>query len=144
MKTLKIVAGGVAATAFAGAGLFLGAGPAGAVPDVVDRPYSDAKVLIQRDGGTPVVATRTGDGLDESECLVTNAWDAPYQRIVRGGMTANSEVLVALNCNGVVAGPGASGNSVASPAGRQAKTEAEEKAAAEEEQELAEAATPNE
>ena len=46
MKTLRIVAGGIAATAVAGAGLFLGAGPAGAVPDVVDRPYSDAKALI--------------------------------------------------------------------------------------------------
>ena len=61
MKTLKIVAGGIAATAVAGAGLFLGAGPAGAVPDVVDRPYSDAKVLHSATMvRTPVVATRTG------------------------------------------------------------------------------------
>jgi hypothetical protein len=144
MKTLRIVTGGIVATAVAGTGLWLGAGPAGAVPDVVDRPYSDAKTMIQQAGGSAVVATRTGGGLDESKCLVTNAWEAPYQRIVRGGMTANDEVLVALNCNGALAGPGASGNSMASPAGRQAKSEAEEKAEAQEEQELAEAATPNE
>ena len=144
MKTLRIVAGGVVATVVAGTGLWLGAGPAGAVPDVVDRTYSDARAMIQQAGGSAVVATRTGGGLDESKCLVTNPWDAPYQRIVRGGMTTNDEVLVALNCNGVLAGPGASGNSAASTAGRRAKSEAEEKAEEQEEQELAEAATPNE
>ncbi len=144
MKTLTIVAGAIVTAAVAGTGLWLGAGPAGAVPDVVDRPFSDAKAMIQQAGGTAVVATRTGGGLDENECLVTNAWDAPYQRIVRGGMTANNEVLVALNCNGVLAGPGASGNSVASPAGRQAKSEAEQQAQEQEEQQLAEAATTNE
>ena len=40
-------------------------------------------------GGGPCATGR--GGLDESKCLV-NAWDAPYQRIVRGGMT-NDEVL---------------------------------------------------
>ncbi len=87
MKTLRIVAGGVVATAVAGTPLWLGAGPAGAVPDVVDRTYSDARAMIQQAGGSAVVATRTGGGLDESKCFVANPWDAPYQRIVRGGMT---------------------------------------------------------
>ena len=84
MKTLKIVAGGIAATAVAGAGLFLGAGPAGAVPDVVDRPYSDAKAMIQQSGAAPVVATRTGHGADAGqmprhkcmECPVFATWDS--------------------------------------------------------------------
>ena len=80
---------------------------------------SDAKAMIQQTGGSPVVATRTGDGLDESKCLVTNAWDAPYCELAfvrMVGMTTNNEVFVALNCNGELAGPRARpGNSAASP-----------------------------
>jgi hypothetical protein len=144
VNMLKIVAGGIVASAVAGTGLWLGAGPAGAVPDVVDRTYNDAKKMIQQAGGNPVIATRTGAGLDEGKCLVTNAWDAGYPNVSsRGRIIGNSEVLVALNCNGELAGAGSSGNSAASPAGRAAKTEAEQEAAEQEEQELAEAATPN-
>ena len=43
-----------------------------------------------------------------------------------------------------LAGPGSSGNSAASPAGRAAKTQAEQEAADQEERELALAETPNE
>ena len=145
MNMLKIVAGGIVTAAVAGAGLFLGAGSAGAVPDVIDRAYSDAKNMIQEAGGNPVVATRTGAGLEESDCLVTNAWEAGYPNVsARGRIVGNNEVLVALNCNGELAGAGTSGNSAASPVGREAKTQAEQEAAEQEEQELAEAATPNE
>jgi hypothetical protein len=107
----------------------LGVGTANAAPDVVNRTYNDAKRMIQQAGGTAVIATRTGAALEDGKCLVVNAWDAGYQRIVRGGMRANNEVLVALNCNGALAGPGSSGNSVASPVGREAKLEAEQEAA---------------
>ncbi|MFI5510142.1 hypothetical protein ACIA48_21965 [Mycobacterium sp. NPDC051804] len=126
---LKIVTGGMLAAAVASAGMCLGAGTANAAPDVVNRTYNDAKRMIQQAGGTAVIATRTGAALEDGKCLVVNAWDAGYQRIVRGGMRANNEVLVALNCNGVLAGPGSSGNSVASPVGREAKLEAEQEAA---------------
>lgn len=138
MKTLNIVVGGIVAAA-AGATALFGAGVAGAVPDVVGRPYSDAATMIEDEGGTPVIATRTGNGADEGDCLVANAWEAGYPRVnKRGRITSNNEVLVALNCNGELAAPGAPGNSAASEIGREAKADAE----AEEEQELAEAATP--
>lgn len=129
MNMLKIVAGGIAAAVVAGTGMWLGPGTANAAPDVVDRTYNDAKRMIQQAGGTAVIATRTGAGLEDGRCLVMNAWDAGYQRIVRGGMRANNEVLLALNCNGVLAGPGSSGNSLASPVGREAKLKAEQEAA---------------
>lgn len=145
MKMLNIVTCGVVAASTAGAALWLGAGVAGAIPDVVDRPYKDAKRMIQQSGGTPVIATRTGGGLDEGSCLVANAWEAGYPRVnSRGRITGNNEVLVALNCNGELAEAGAPGNSAASPVGRAAKTEAEQEAAEQEEQELAQAATPDE
>jgi len=126
---LTIVTRGMVAAAVAGAGMCLGAGTANAAPDVVNRTYNDAKRMIQQAGGTAVIATRTGAALEDGKCLVVNAWDAGYQRIVRGGMRANNEVLVALNCNGVLAGPGSSRNSVASPIGREAKLKAEQEAA---------------
>jgi hypothetical protein len=145
MKMLNIAASVMVAASAAGAAVFLGAGAAGAIPDVVDRPYSDAKSMIEESGGTPVIATRTGGGADEGDCLVANAWEAGYPRVsARGRITGNDEVLVALNCNGELAAAGSAGNSAASPVGRAAKSEAEQEAAQQEEQELAEAATPNE
>jgi hypothetical protein len=149
VKMLNIVTSGIVAVSAAGLALSLGAGAAGAIPDVVDRPYKDAKAMIAQSGAAPVVATRTGHGADDDKCLVTNAWDAPYLRPgIRGRMFSNNDVepqvFVALNCNGELAAAGTPGNSAASPVGRQAKSEAEEEAAKQEEQELAQAATPNE
>jgi hypothetical protein len=145
MKMLNVVASGVVAASAAGAALWLGAGSANALPDVVDRTYNDAKRMIQQAGGTPVIATRTGGGLDEGKCLVANVWEAGYPRVSsRGRIVGNNEVLVALNCNGELAEPGSPGNSAASPVGRAAKTEAEQEAAEQEERELAQAATPDE
>lgn len=129
MNMLNVVAGGIAAAVVAGTGMWLGPATANAAPDVVNRTYNDAKRMIQQAGGTAVIATRTGAGLEDGKCLVMNAWDAGYQRIVRGGMRANNEVLLALNCNGVLAGPGSSGNSLGSPVGREAKLKAEQEAA---------------
>lgn len=142
-KARNIIGGAVIAVSTAGAVLSLGAATAGAVPDVVGRPYSDAQSMIQDAGGTPVIATRTGGGADEGDCLVANAWDAGYPRVSsRGRIIGNNEVLVALNCNGELAEAGKAGNSALSEIGRDAKQEALEDAAAQEEQELAEAATP--
>ena len=123
MKKLTILLGAAAATA-----ALWGAGTAGAAPDVVGDTYSDASTAIEQAGGTSVVATRVGSGADEGECIVTNAWDASF---VREGESANGEVMVALNCNSQVASAGESGNSAASPAGREAKAAADEAASAE-------------
>ncbi|MGE2688414.1 hypothetical protein [Mycolicibacterium pulveris] len=127
---VRIVASAVAAATVAGSALFTGAPVAEAAPDVVNRTYQDAKRIIQRSGGKAVVATRTGNALAESRCLVTNAWDAAVRRPNRRGLPVkNREVHVALNCNGELAAAGTAGNSAASPAGRAAKKEQEAKAA---------------
>jgi hypothetical protein len=136
VKMLINLAGGVA-VAGAAASLF-GAGIAGAAPDVVGDTYNDASAAIEQDGGTAVVATRVGSGADEGECIVTNAWDAPF---LRDGSSADGEVMVALNCNGDVASAGTPGNSAASPAGREAKA-AQDEAASAEESELEGVSTP--
>ncbi len=129
MRTLLATAV-IAASAASGA--LLGAGTANAVPDVVDRPYKDAKRIIQRSGGIPVIANKFGNGADEDNCLVTNAWDAGYPRLnSRGRMANNRDVLVALNCNGKLAAPGSPGNSAMSPVGRDEKAAQERKAAQE-------------
>ncbi|MGE2725828.1 hypothetical protein [Mycolicibacterium pulveris] len=127
---VRIVASAVAAATVTGSALFTGAPVAEAAPDVVNRTYQDAKRIIQRSGGKAVVATRTGNALAESRCLVTNAWDAAVRRPNRRGLPVkNREVHVALNCNGELAAAGTAGNSAASPAGRAAKKEQEAKAA---------------
>jgi hypothetical protein len=137
VKMFIILAGGFA-TATVSAGLF-GAGVAGAAPDVVGDTYSDAKTAIRQSGASAVVATRVGSGADEGDCIVTNAWDASF---IREGRNANGrEVMVALNCNSQVASAGKSGNSAASPAGREAKA-AQQQADAAERRQLEAVSTP--
>lgn len=151
MLKLRHLWAGAAVAAVAAGTALVGAGQAAAVPDVVDRPYKDAKKIIQQYGGNAVVATRVGSSADEGNCLVTNAWDAAVRRPnSRGRPVSNSDVMVALNCNAAVAAPGAPGNSAMSPVGRDAKAEqqrrqakAAREAAMLEEQELAAPVTPN-
>jgi hypothetical protein len=134
VKKLTVLVGAAAATSAA----IFGAGIAGAAPDVVGDTYSDASSAIEQSGATPVIATRTGSGADEGDCIVTNAWDGTF---IRDGQGSGAEVMVALNCNSDVASAGKPGNSAASPAGREAKAAQEEAEAAEEEQ-LEEVSTP--
>ena len=133
---------GFALTPIAAVSLALaGAGSAAAAPDVVGMKYSDAQEEIEDSGGSATVATRVGDKLEEGDCIVTNAWDASFLRI---DSSDDSQIQVALNCAGDYATATNPGASVASPLGREAKSKAEEEAAEQEEQELAEAATPDE
>ncbi|KWX24691.1 MULTISPECIES: hypothetical protein [Mycolicibacterium] len=142
MKKL-VVAGAGAAIAFGAAGLF-GAGIAAAAPDVVGQTYEDAASAIEDDGGEPKVAVTVGSKLSQDECVVTNAWDAPFVRDAGDEYEhADGEVMLSLNCDGGYASATNPGASLASPAGREAKAAADEAAAAEEE-ELAEASTPDE
>ncbi|MGV9799565.1 hypothetical protein ACWDTP_16070 [Mycobacterium sp. NPDC003449] len=142
MKKLVAVAAGTVAAAFS-LGLF-GAGVAVAAPDVVGETYADASEAIEEDGGSPKVAVTVGSKLSQDDCVVTNAWDAPFVRDAGDEYThSEDEVMLSLNCDGdhaTATGPGAS---VASPAGREAKAAADE-AAAEEEEELEGASTPDE
>ncbi len=141
MKKLIVFGAGPAVAAVAAATALFGAGTAAAAPDVVGDTYSDAQEAIEEDGGSATVASRFGDKLDEGDCIVTNAWDASFLRI---DSSASDQVQVALNCNGAYATATNPGTSVQNPLGREAKSKAEEEAAEQEEQELAEAATPDE
>jgi hypothetical protein len=146
MKNLSILGGGfiVAASSLA----LFGSGVATAAPDVVGQPYADAVTAIEDEGGTAVVAVRTGDKLPQDECVVTNAWDAPFLRDVGDAFEhADSEVMLSLNCAGDYATATNPGASIMSPAGREAKAAADEaaaEAAAAEEEGLEEVSTPDE
>ena len=140
MKKLVVFGAGPAIASAVASFALLGAGSAAAAPDVVGMKYSDAVEEIEGSGGSAVaVAARVGDKLELDDCIVTNAWDASFLRI---DSSDSGQVQVALNCAGEYATATNPGASVANPLGRAAKSKAEEEAAQQEEQELAEAATP--
>ncbi|RAV08624.1 hypothetical protein DQP55_19040 [Mycolicibacterium sp. GF69] len=124
-----------------GAAVLFGTGAAAAAPNVVGMKYSDALEQIENAGGTAVVASRVGDKLDLADCIVTNVWDSSFLRI---NSVDNSEMSVALNCNGEYATATHPGTSVGSPAGRAAKSKAEQEAANQEQRELENPVTPDE
>ena len=141
MKKLIALGTGAVGAAAAAMALF-GTGVAAAAPDVVGQPYGDAVSAIEEEGSTPVVASRIGGKLAQDDCIVTNAWDAPFLRDVGDEFGyAEGEVMLALNCNGEYATATNPGASLASPEGREAKAAADEAAAAEEQQ-LEEAVAP--
>lgn len=137
---MRIYVGGGSALVAAAAAALLGAGTAAAAPDVVGDTYSDAVEAIEDDGGSAVVAARVGDKLEQDDCIVTNAWDSAFLRID----SSDEQVSLALNCAGSYATATNPGASVQNPLGREAKSAAEEEAAEQEQQELEEAATPDE
>ncbi len=135
MKKLIVVgAGPLVAAASA---LLFGAGTAAAAPDVVGDTYADAEAAISDSGGTAVVASRFGDKLDQSDCIVTNAYDASF---LRDGSDDGGQVNVVLNCSGAYATAKNPGMSVQHPLGRQAKKQAE----SDEESTLEQVSTPDE
>ncbi|CRZ18812.1 hypothetical protein [Mycolicibacterium neworleansense] len=154
MKKLVVGAGAAAVTTGAALSLLFGAGVAAAAPDVVGQTYSDAASAIEDSGASAKVAVTVGGKLSQDECIVTNAWDAPFVRDSGGSFGhADSEVMVALNCDGDHATANHPGASVASPAGRQAKAAADEaeaeaqaeaEAAAAEQEQLEQVSTPDE
>lgn len=136
MKKLAVLGAGTLTLGAVSASM-LGAGTAGADPNLVGHPYSDVATAIEDSGGTPKIAVTVGGKLSQDDCIVTNTWKAPTFEHT-GGV-----VMVALNCDGDHATATNPGASVASPAGRQAKAAADQAAAAEEAA-LAEASTPDE
>lgn len=124
------------------------AAPTGAT-DVVGDTYADASAALADSGMTVVVGVVIGDQLPRDECVVTNAQQVSALRpmaideVFPQFYPAEDEVVLTLNCAGEVASATNPGASVASPTGREALA-AEEQAASAEEQELAEAATPDE
>jgi hypothetical protein len=89
------------------------AGAAGA-DSYAGQTYGDASQAIASSGRTAIVASRSGTALSQDDCIVTRSQNAPF---------AQNSVLLFLNCNATLAGPGVSGNSAASPEGQAAINE---------------------
>jgi hypothetical protein len=143
VKKSIMLSAGSAVAASAMMALF-GTGVA-AADDYAGKTYADAAKAIQNSGGTPIVAARFGDKLQQDECIVTGSLSPSFVRPKATDTvfeTVTSEVRLNLNCNGGYATAANPGNSLASPEGREAKAAADQ-AAAQEEQTLEEASTPN-
>jgi hypothetical protein len=121
---------GAAGIAMGALGLF-GAGTASAAPDVVGMTYGDAVSKIEDGGGTAKISVTVGDRQAAmGDCLVTSATDAPFVRDSGGSFGhADSEVLLALNCNRGAASATTPGASAASPEGKDFTAKAEAAAA---------------
>jgi hypothetical protein len=121
---------GAAGIAMGALGLF-GAGTASAAPDVVGMTYGDAVTKIEDGGGTAKISVTVGDRQAAmGDCLVTSATDAPFVRDSGGSFGhADSEVLLALNCNRGAATATTPGASAASPEGKDFTAKADAAAA---------------
>jgi hypothetical protein len=140
VKKSIVLSAGSAVAASALVALF-GTGVATA-DDYAGQTYADASSAASDAGQTVVVAAKVGDKLSQDECLVTRSQTAPFSD-ADDGAHYDSQVQFYLNCNAGFATATTPGNSMLSPAGREAKAAADE-AAAEEEASLEEASTPNE
>ena len=84
------------------------------------KTYSDAAATISGWGGTPVIATVSGDQLVTDDCIVTS-WHKSMFLNSSGVNDRRAEYLLHLNCNAKVAAPGHPGNSSVSQQGVAAK-----------------------
>ena len=102
---------------------FLGTGTAMA-DDYSGQTYGDASKAISGAGKKAVIASRAGDKLSDTDCIVSHSQSAPW---VKGDSFApvTDTVLVYLNCNATVATAKDPGNSASSPEGRAAVQKAQ-------------------
>lgn len=121
MKAAWGIAGAVGAIAVSMS--MVGAGVAAADP-YAGQTYGDASSAISSYGQTAIIAGRVGSLLPDSECIVTRSQQAPWTSGANF-VPVTDTVLLYLNCNQTLAGPGVPGNSAASPEGRQAKKDQE-------------------
>lgn len=112
---------------------------AAAADDYAGQKFSDVMSSLGKADMKGVIATRTGDSLDDDDCTVTHSEKAPW---IKGDDFApvTDTMLLDLNCNAGVASAKSSGNSKASPEGRAAIEAAKEKAAQEQAQAAADQA----
>lgn len=99
-----------------------------AADDYAGKSYSDAASAISGAGEKAVIATSVGDGLSQSDCVVTRSEKAPWLKGDNFSPVTDT-VLLFLNCNAKLATPATPGNSLASPEGRAEKAAEDEKAA---------------
>jgi hypothetical protein len=98
----------------------LGSGVASAQDPLIGKSYSDAAAWISKRGGTPVIATVSGDQLGKDDCTVVS-WQKGMFLNSAGRSDRKGEYYLHLNCNNHVASAGKPGNSVMSPEGAQGK-----------------------
>ena len=110
-----------------------------AADDYAGQKYSDVTSALADSDLTGVIATRSGDLVDDDECVVTSSEKAPW---IKGDDFApvTDTVLLNLNCNAGVASAKTSGNSKASPEGKAAMAEAQKEAQQEQAQAAADQA----
>jgi hypothetical protein len=136
VKRINSVAGALAVTAVST--MVFGSGVA-AADDYAGKKYSDVTSALADANMKPVIATRSGDSLDDDDCVVTHSEKAPW---VKGDDFApvTDTVLLYLDCYTGVASAKASGNSKASPEGKAAIAEAKQEAQQEQQQAAADQA----
>jgi hypothetical protein len=90
-----------------------------AADDYAGKKYSDVTAALADANMTPVIATRTGDTLNDDDCIVTHSAKAPW---IKGDDFApvTDTMLLYLNCYSGVASGKTSGNSKASVEGKAA------------------------
>lgn len=110
-----------------------------AADDYAGKKYSDVTAALADSDLTGVIATRSGDTVDDDDCMVTSSEKAPW---IKGDDFApvTDTVLLNLNCNAGVASAKTSGNSKASPEGKAAIEAANEEAKQEQAQAAADQA----
>jgi hypothetical protein len=86
------------------------------------KTYTEAAAAISSWKGTPVVATVSGDQLEQSDCIVTS-WHASIFLDSSGDNSRGKNYLLNLNCNNRIASPGNPGNSMMTPDAALAKKE---------------------
>lgn len=106
-----------------------------AADDYAGQKYSDVTSALGDSKLTGVIATRSGDVVDDDDCIVTSSEKAPWIKGDDFAPVADT-VLLNLNCNAGVASATTSGNSKASPEGKAAMAAAQK----EQQQEQAQAA----
>jgi hypothetical protein len=126
MKKYSAIGIGAASAAAAAFAVF-GSGVASATNEYAGQTYADAAQAISDAGQSATIATRVGDFLPTSQCMVTGSRNANF--LDSSGTNAGGRVLLYLNCNNPFAAAGVPGNSIGSPEGRQARSDYEEKLA---------------
>ncbi|MBU8809922.1 PASTA domain-containing protein [Mycolicibacterium goodii] len=101
--------------------------------DYAGQTYADAESALADAGMKGVIATRSGDSLNDDDCVVTSSEQAPW---LKGDdfQPVTDTVLLNLNCSAAVATAKTPGNSAASPEGRAALLKAKEEAAQQKQQ----------
>jgi hypothetical protein len=110
-----------------------------AADDYAGQKYSDVTSKLADSSLTGVIATRTGDIVDDDDCVVASSEKAPW---IKGDEFApvTDTVLLNLNCNSGVASAKTAGNSKASPEGKAAIAAAQQQEQQEQQQAAADQA----